>query len=151
MTVEILGLDHVYLSVRDLRESERFYDRLMAVFGFRKIEEPLNGEPHIHYQGRQLGFTLRPARPGTPAHDPYAPGLHHLCFRVENEAAVDRVARELRAAGITVSGPKLYPEYSPDYYAAFFSDGNGVRLEVCNFWEARKRRMLAWDETGPAQ
>ncbi len=141
MPVEIIGIDHVYLAVRDLRAAESFYDRVMQVFGFRKLVEPLHGEPHIHYYGRHFGFTLRPARPGTPDHDPYAPGMHHLCFRVSDEAAVDRAANELRAAGIEVSKPRLHPEYAPDYYATFFSDRDGVRLEICNFWEARRRRM----------
>ncbi len=145
MPVEVVGVDHVYIAVRDLRESERFYDLVMQVLGFRKLTEPLGGEPHLHYYNRQLGFTLRPARQGTPAHDPYAPGLHHFCVRVMDEAAVDLAAQELRAAGVEVSDPRLYPEYSPGYYAAFFSDPDGVRLEVCNFWERRKRRMFDWD------
>ena len=151
MSVEILGFDHVYLAVRDLRTSEGFYDRVMAVFGFGKIAAPLHGEPHVHYYGRHFGFTLRPARPATPDHDPYAPGLHHLCLRVEDEAAVDRAARELRAAGIDVSEPKRYPEYAPDYYAAFFSDCDGIRLEVCNFWETRRRRMHGGKGAGAAR
>lgn len=27
----------------------------------------------------------------------------------------------------------LYPEYAPDYYAIFFSDPDGIRLELTNF------------------
>jgi len=27
MGVEIIGIDHVYIAVRDLRRSEQFYDR----------------------------------------------------------------------------------------------------------------------------
>jgi len=152
MSVEVIGIDHVYLAVRDLAASERFYDRVMGVLGFRKMAEPLHGEPHIHYYGRYFGFTIRPARLETPDHDPYAPGLHHLCFRVPDEGAVDQVASELRAAGIEASIPRRYPEYAPDYYATFFSDGDGVRLEVCNFWEARRRRMADWEaaESAPA-
>jgi catechol 2,3-dioxygenase-like lactoylglutathione lyase family enzyme len=150
MSVEVIGVDHVYVAVRDLRASEQFYDRAMQILGFRKVAGPLHGEPHVHYFNRQLGFTLRPARDGTPDHDPYAPGLHHFCFRVLDEAAVDRAARELRAVGIDASAPRTYPEYSPDYYATFFSDPDGVRLEVCNFWEGRRRRMFAWDAEGGA-
>ena len=144
MAVEVIGVDHVYLAVRDLRASEAFYDRVMGVLGFRKLAAPLAGEPHVHYYNRQLGFTLRPARSDVP-HDAYAPGLHHFCFRVVDEAAVDRAARELRAAGVEVSEPRPYPEYSPDYYAAFFADPDGIRLELCNFWEGRRRRMFDWD------
>jgi catechol 2,3-dioxygenase-like lactoylglutathione lyase family enzyme len=146
--VDVIGMDHVYVAVRDLAASARFYDRVMSILGFRKLEEPLSGEPHVHYYNRHFGFTLRPARAGTADHDPYAPGLHHFCFRVEDEAAVDRAARELRAAGVEVTAPRLYPEYSMGYYAAFFRDPDGVRLELCNFWEGRRKRMLDWD--GPA-
>jgi catechol 2,3-dioxygenase-like lactoylglutathione lyase family enzyme len=145
MPVEVIGIDHIYLAVRDLRASEAFYDRVKAILGFRKLTGSLRGEAHVHYYGRQFGLTLRPARPGAPAHDSYAPGLHHLCLRVLNEAAVDAAAAELRANGIEVSAPRTYPEYSPDYYALFFSDPDGVRLEICNFWKARQRRMFSWD------
>jgi catechol 2,3-dioxygenase-like lactoylglutathione lyase family enzyme len=148
MPVEVIGIDHVYIAARDLEESERFYDRAMEILGFRKVAEPLAGEPHIHYYNRQLGYTLRPAREGAPDHDPRAPGLHHFCFRVLDEAAVDRAVQALRAAGIEVSDPRAYPEYSPGYYAAFFSDPDGVRLEICNFWELRRRRMFDWDSEG---
>jgi catechol 2,3-dioxygenase-like lactoylglutathione lyase family enzyme len=148
MPIEVIGVDHVYIAVRDLRRSEEFYDSVMQVLGFRRNTEPLDGEPHIHYFNRQFGFTLRPARQDTPEHNSYAPGLHHLCLRVLDEAAVDRGVRELRAVGIEVSDPRLYPEYSPGYYAAFFSDPDGVRLEICNFWERRRKRMLDWEAEG---
>jgi catechol 2,3-dioxygenase-like lactoylglutathione lyase family enzyme len=146
--VEVIGIDHVYVAVRDLGRSEQFYDRLAAVLGFRKVRSPINGEPHVHYYNRQFGYSLRPARPQTPEHDPYAPGLHHFCFRVVDEAAVDRAAQGLRTAGIDVSEPRFYQEYSPDYYATFFSDPDGIRLEITNFREKRRKRMFDWDAEG---
>ena len=33
MSVEIIGIDHLYVAVRDLRRSEQFYDRVMDVLG----------------------------------------------------------------------------------------------------------------------
>jgi catechol 2,3-dioxygenase-like lactoylglutathione lyase family enzyme len=131
--------------VRDLARSTAFYDRVMPVLGYRKGESTIGGDPHVHYYNRQFGFSLRPARPGTPAHDPYAPGLHHFCFRVVDEAAVRRAAGELRAAGVDVTEPRVYPEYAPDYVAAFFVDPDGVRLEITNFREIRRKRMFDWD------
>ena len=80
-----------------------------------------------------------------PSHDPYAPGLHHLCFRVVDEAAVDRAARELREAGIEATEPRYYPEYAADYYATFFEDPDGIRLEVMNFREIRRKVMYDWE------
>ncbi len=145
MSVEVIGIDHVYVAVRDIARSEEFYDRAMSILGFRKLHSKIGGDPHAHYYNRQFGFSLRPAYSGTPDHDPYAPGLHHFCFRVVDEVAVDRAAGELRAAGIEVTDPRLYPEYSADYYATFFTDPDGVRLEITNFREIRRRRMFDWE------
>jgi glyoxylase I family protein len=137
---EVLGIDHVYISVRDLARSERFYDSLLVgALGHVKARAPIGGDRHVHYINRHFSLALRPARSGAP-HDPYAAGLHHFCFRVENEEAVDRVAAELAAAGIAASAPRLYPEYAPDYYATFLSDPDGVRLEVTNFRAERRAR-----------
>jgi glyoxylase I family protein len=130
MTVEVIGIDHVFFAVRNVRVSEEFYDRVMSVLGFRKWEAPIAGEPHVIYYNRRFAYAVRPAREGAPDHDPYAPGLHHFCFRVVDEAAVDRVAAELAAVGVAITEPRYYPEYGPDYYATFFEDPDGIRLEV---------------------
>jgi catechol 2,3-dioxygenase-like lactoylglutathione lyase family enzyme len=144
--VEVIGIDHIYLAVRDLGRSETFYDGVMTgVLGFRKGSGALSGEPHRHYYNRHYGFSIRPARPGTPDHDPRAPGLHHFCFRVPDEAEVDRAATALRAIGVDATEPRLYPEYAPDYYATFFTDPDGIRLEITNFREERRRRMADWE------
>lgn len=89
VAVEVIGIDHVYVAVRDLGASEAFYDRVMAVLGFRKRRAEISNEPHVLYHNRHFGYVLRPAREGTSDHDPYAPGLHHFCFRVADERAVD--------------------------------------------------------------
>jgi len=46
--VEVVGLDHVYLAVTDLAHSEKFYDIVLALLDFRKIDAPIGGEPHRH-------------------------------------------------------------------------------------------------------
>jgi catechol 2,3-dioxygenase-like lactoylglutathione lyase family enzyme len=142
--VEVVGIDHVYLTVSELARSEEFYDRVMAVLGFRKLRSTISGDPHVHFYNRQFGFTLRPAR-SAETHDPYSPGLHHFCFRVVDEEAVKRAATELREREIGVSEPRYYPEYAEDYYAIFFTDPDGIRLEVTNFRAIRRRRMFDWD------
>lgn len=36
MNIEVIGIDHIYVSVTDLARSEAFYDRIMPVLGFLK-------------------------------------------------------------------------------------------------------------------
>jgi catechol 2,3-dioxygenase-like lactoylglutathione lyase family enzyme len=142
---EVIGIDHVYLTVRDLAVAEQFYDRVLAaVLGFRKNAFSLGGDPHVQYFNRQLGIVLRPARDRV-AHDPYAPGLHHLCLRVESAADVAEAAERLHASGIEATEPQVYPEYAPDYVATFLVDPDGIRLEITNFRAERRERMELWD------
>ena len=56
-----------------------------------------------------------------------------------------RLARELREAGVEATEPRYYPEYAPDYYATFFEDPDGIRLEVMNFREVRRKVMYDWE------
>ena len=143
----IIGIDHLYLSVSDLARAEVWYDRVLPLLGFRKNRFPIGGDPHVQYYNRHFGVVIRPARSGA-SHDPYAPGLHHLCLRVDTVADVASVAAALRAAGIDATEPALHGDYAPDYWATFFTDPDGIRLEVTNFRAERRARHDAWDTLG---
>jgi glyoxylase I family protein len=142
---EVIGLDHVYLAVSDLAGATRFYDAVLGALGFRRGEQPIGGEPHAHYWNRSLQLSIRPAHAEGVRHDPYAPGLHHLCFQVRDRAAVDAAFARLRAEGVAASEPRLYPEYNPDYYATFFSDPDGIRLEIVARKARRDEIVATWD------
>ena len=147
---EVIGIDHIYVAVSDMERSERFYDVVMGTLGFRKNQFQINGEKHIQYYNRHFGYVLRPARLAN-LHNPYAPGLHHFCLRVETEKEVSDVAQKLRRESVSVSEPKLYPEYAPDYFAVFFSDPDGMRLEITNYRQERRRRHDTWESSEPQQ
>jgi len=142
---EVIGIDHIYIAVSDLAKSERFYDIVMKALGFRRNEFKLEGDKHIQYYNRHFGYVLRPVRSGR-VHDPYSPGLHHLCFRVDSIADVQSIARDLREAAIDATEPTLYPDYAPDYWATFFTDPDGIRLEVTNYRQERRERHDRWGE-----
>jgi catechol 2,3-dioxygenase-like lactoylglutathione lyase family enzyme len=99
---EVIGIDHIYVTVSDLDASEQFYDRVMIdVLAFRKNKFSIAGDPHVQYFNRHFGFVLRPSRVSAK-HDPYSPGLHHFCLRVDSAADVYAVAKQLRALGTKV-------------------------------------------------
>jgi glyoxylase I family protein len=128
-TFDVTGIDHLYVAVSDLDRSIAFYDPIMRLLGFHRGNDPIAGERHVHYFNRETQYTLRPAHTAA-AHDPYRPGLHHLCFRVATRLDVDGIATALDDLGVKASPPRIYPEYAPDYYATFFTDPDGIRLEV---------------------
>ncbi|MCE5294951.1 MAG: VOC family protein [Chlamydiales bacterium] len=132
MTLEVLGIDHIYITVSDLERSTVFYDGVMKLLGFHKGTDSIGGQPHTHYFNRAFQYTLRPAKPDAAAHDPLVPGLHHLCFQVADTEAVDEATKGLRKLGIATSEPRIYPEYGVDYYAIYFKDPDGIKLEIVN-------------------
>ena len=137
--IEVIGIDHVYLTVSNLDVSKRFYDTVLTdTLGFRTNSFLINGDTHVQYYNRHFGLVLRPARSAAP-HDAYAPGLHHLCLRVDSEADVYAAVAALTTRGIDATPARRYPEYAPDYTATFFIDPDGLRLEITNYRLERRR------------
>jgi catechol 2,3-dioxygenase-like lactoylglutathione lyase family enzyme len=142
---DVIGIDHIYVTVSDLEAAEQFYDRvLIETLGFRKNKFSISGDSHIQYFNRHFGIVLRPSRISAK-HEPYSPGLHHLCLRVDSEADVHAVAKRLRAFGVDATEAKRYPEYADDYTATFFESPDGIRLEVTNYREERRDRHDYWN------
>jgi hypothetical protein len=54
------------------------------------------------------------------------------------------VRLQVRIEGIAASEAKNYPEYAPDYWATFFTDPDGTRLEVTNYRQERRERHDNW-------
>ena len=143
--VEVVGLDHLYLTVADMARSAPFYDTVFGLLDFRKMDAAIAGDPHCHYFNRVMQISIRPAKTAT-AHDPYAPGLHHICLQVADKAALDRFHALAIANGIAATAPAPYPQYADDYYATFFEDPDGLRFEIVARRARRKQIAERWSE-----
>lgn len=138
----LVGLGHVDLVCRDLDRSLAFY---AAVFGPLGLEAPflVDGErgEQIHYlrfpAAGSGSIGLRQAQ-SDQEFELYAPGFHHFSLAVDTKADVDAVHDAVIAArGHVLHAPRLWPQYHPDYYATFFEDPDGFRLEVAASKDAR--------------
>ena len=129
-------------------KSEEFYDRVMEALGLHKGDKPIGGERHAHYVAPTFQVTIRPSR-SERTHDPYSPGLHHLCFQTATNQDVDVCYRILRSLELSPSEPRHYPEYHPKYYAIYFEDPDGIRLEIVNRTSYRQELSEKWKELGP--
>jgi glyoxylase I family protein len=128
-------VDHVDLVVSDLERSLRFYRGLLSPLGWVGAvkQEGERGET-IHYLGGpDLNGSLG-LREAETAHqeavDRYAVGIHHLAFEAPNRAAVDRAADWAKQQGVEMDGEPGERHYTPGYYATFFFDPDGIKLEV---------------------
>jgi catechol 2,3-dioxygenase-like lactoylglutathione lyase family enzyme len=133
--VPVRPVDHLDLVVTDLELSLAFYNGLLEPLGFTRNSE-IEGErgERVVYVGGSGGAAVSLRQAQSDAHatpyDRYAVGLHHLCFGAPDRATVDERAAWLRKQGTEIeSGPAEY-EYTPGYYAVFFYDPDGIKLEI---------------------
>ena len=138
----LVGLGHVDLVCGDIDRSLAFY---AAVFGDLGLQLPHEergerGET-IHYlrfpQPGSGSIGLRQSLKDQPF-ELYGPGFHHLAIAVERKVDVDLAHEAAVTAGAAIlHAPRLWPVYHPDYYATFFEDPDGFRLEVAASRDAR--------------
>jgi glyoxylase I family protein len=127
------AIDHLDLVVTDLDRSLHFYVELLRPFGYIRTAE-IEGEQgeRVVYVGRPGGWgsvSVRQAK-GDRKYDRYDVGIHHIAFSATSREVVDERAEWLRSNGATIeSGPEEY-DYTPGYYAVFFYDPDGIKLEI---------------------
>jgi len=117
---------HVDLRVRSREEARAFYSALMPALGFPRVFE---GQ---HFTCYAAAGSL-PSAPwvGFVEAPDHVPNANRLAFWAEAREQVDRIGALLVELGAAIeSGPRACPEYSASYYAVFFADPSGNRLEV---------------------
>ncbi len=116
--------DHVDLRVRSLPEAAPFYLALLPELGFAKrveIEGWLQFECAGDRASEFFGVTEDPA---------HRPNASRIAFWAESPERVDELATFVRSIGArSLEGPD---HEAPDYYAVYFEDPSGNRLEICH-------------------
>ncbi|HET6417662.1 MAG TPA: VOC family protein [Polyangiales bacterium] len=127
------GINHLDLTVRDPRISEPFYRAVLGFLGFEP-KRLAHGNTHLPLfhstEGERLfSIALQQAK-HEAEHDRYSPGLHHVAFSAASRDDVDSLHHLLMEMGaIVLDPPAEYPQYALGYYAVFFADPDGLKLE----------------------
>ena len=108
--------------------ARKFYGKFLPQLGF--LHEKPGRYFHTFYSAGRGGkpsefFGLSPDKN-------HKPNRTRIAFWADTRAEVDRIAKLVReAGGKKPEGPEIPRGYSPGYYAFFFEDPDGNKLEIC--------------------
>jgi catechol 2,3-dioxygenase-like lactoylglutathione lyase family enzyme len=126
--------DHVDLRVSDFSKVRQLYDALLPAMGFARIAEDSDSicyyRPGEERSAPFFGLVLDPN---------HRPTGTRIALRAADRAEVDRLAAVVaRSGAIAFEPPHVCNEYTPFYYATFFEDVDGNKLEICYRVESTK-------------
>ena len=120
-------LDHIDLRVRNYARAKEFYSKLLPKLGFTRDRS--DAEWGTFYA---VGGDQPPAFFGFSEDQQHQPNGTRIAFWAEQRPDVDGIAELVREiGGQKIEGPEICTEYSAGYYAVFFEDPDGNKLEVC--------------------
>jgi len=138
--VRVVGIDHISIRVSDYEKSKAFYGKLLTFLGFKVLGD----------YGDQIGWTNGKTRYWIGQADEEGlmhtyrigdVGLHHYAFELRSRKDVDDLQSFLKAEGVTIADPAA--AYYDDYYAVFFLDPDGLKLEGMKWGEATAKAKAA--------
>jgi catechol 2,3-dioxygenase-like lactoylglutathione lyase family enzyme len=140
--VRVVGIDHLVIRVSDFKTSKAFYAKMFGFLGFKVSDEYpemigwTNGKTRYWIGQADAQGRKRPHREGNI-------GFHHYAFELRSRADVDALQTFLEAENTEIVDSA--GEYYDDYYAVFFRDPDGLKLEGMKWGErkakaARKRK-----------
>lgn len=132
-------IDHIQITVKDLKVAEPFYDKLMPVLGF-DINKKSSGSVPAHefdvveYTHPLLIFGINSPREkfkNDSIHRRKPGAIHHIAFKAKSRSEINELYPKIEAIGANiVDKPKFYPQHGASYYALFFKDPDGIKYEI---------------------
>lgn len=129
-------INHLALTVTNLDQSSKFYDKVLGLAGYTRQNVPeatqqLMKTPLLAWTSVNGAITMRPSKVENlrKPHDRNAPGLNHLALAAESRAEVDRMHELLKESGAHILDPPAEYPYFSGYYAIYFCDPDGIKLE----------------------
>jgi catechol 2,3-dioxygenase-like lactoylglutathione lyase family enzyme len=133
----VVGIDHLVLSVGNFARSREFYDKLLRFLGFKLKYDYAdmagwsNGKTLFWIAAADAEGKRRKYRKGDI-------GFHHYAFELASRGDVDKLGAFLQQNKMTVLDPPG-EYYGENYYAVYFADPDGMKLEGM-IWAPRERK-----------
>ena len=129
---------HIVLTVKDLKKSSEWYKEILGWLDYKPVFED---ERNVYFGNKNapgyIAIFQGHKEFENDTFNRYRLGFHHLAIRVKEQKIVDEFFKFLKTKNVEVTEePTNYPEYGDEiYYAVFFSDPDGLRLEI--FYEKK--------------
>jgi catechol 2,3-dioxygenase-like lactoylglutathione lyase family enzyme len=134
----VVGIDHLSIRVSNYEKSKAFYSPLMTFLGF-EVEGEYPGT--MGWKNGHTLFWIGQAEGRKTFHIGDV-GIHHYAFRLRSRKDVDDLdaflRNDLKATIVDPAG-----EYYDDYYAVFFLDPDGIKLEGMKYGETHAKAERA--------
>lgn len=127
--LNINGIAHIALSVKNISKSKGFYNTLLPFLGLTRVHE---GEKSIYHVGARTGIMIQQIDENLDSvnFNQNNIGLHHFCFRARERKDIDLLGNKLKEMkAVIIRGP-MEGNWAPGYYYILFEDPDGIRLEV---------------------
>ena len=132
----VVGIDHISIRVSDYEKSKVFYAKLFAFLGFELSDDY---GTTIGWTNGRTRYWIAPAE-GRKTHRIGDVGFHHYAFELRRRKDVDALQAFLEKERVRIVDPAA--EYYDDYYAVFFLDPDGLKLEGMKYGERLARKSL---------
>lgn len=127
------AIHHIDLTVKDAHASRAFYESVLGFMGYKLADAHPNGYDFDLRDGDffcSIGILSARGEHAGRVHDRYSAGLHHIAWNAASREDVDAMHAHLLSIGANITdAPAEYPKYGPGYYAVFFTDADGLKLE----------------------
>ena len=125
------------LTFWSLEKSSIFYDKILGIFDYKRHYTSDSVCSWISDDKNMPEFLIYASKleQKDNIHNIYDPWIHHFCFKIDEKDLVNEVYEVAKNNGAEIlDEPKNYPTYaknvwSEDYYAVYFNDIDGIKLE----------------------
>ena len=134
----VVGIDHLVIRVKDFERSKVFYDTVLGFLGFKR---KYNFDKTAGWSNGKTLFWIGEADREGKRHKYRIGniGFHHYAFELASRNDVDALGAFLEEHGMTVVDPPG-EYYGRSYYAVYFTDPDGMKLEAMVYKPPPKQR-----------
>jgi catechol 2,3-dioxygenase-like lactoylglutathione lyase family enzyme len=138
MPSRVVEIDHISIRVSDFEKSKAFYAKLFRFLGLKPMDEYAEA---AGWSNGRTRFWIGAAEDKSHRHKIEQVGFHHYAFQLRSRADIDALEKFLKDNDVEIVDPA--DEYYDDYYAVFFLDPDGLKLEGMKYGENAAKRKLS--------